>query len=747
MQVASSVQQAGMRSRSDEYISARSSVSSVASIKPSNSSVETTVTKLLISTKHLLQTLTQWSKGLVTEKIVSDAYVQLGNDLKVVSKFFKHLGVDVSDLANVPMNLRKVLEGALRETPSEDTLNKYLPTIREIIVTLLDKLKVKQTQLKTIKQEKSQQLHKKSSSVVSNMSSLSISSTTASSETPSIFTTAQSSDDNRNENLNDSPADHVSTSHTDETLNTEPDQNNYHNDTDKMIINKNRTLSETDALLQLKNGSNLQRRASKRFSAYQFAKLTNQSTAGASSTAVPAYTTTSTDEYEINNVGESALSKLSSTEVGSNVATAGSNISSDDQCILFLKLGEKTKKCQVLLPSNINELRLLFLKEFAFSPRENDFPDVYIRDQQSSVFYELDQQNFSDLRDGAILELHLEENTIVKSDIAEVIKIMKLEISKSQDDILGKIKSLNITAQPTLPIENNNVRVEKIPIAQSVIRNLKYELSVLRQLRNDENKNFKSTIATLLEKVETFKSQTFESTTSSNRTYIEKSQTSLGDVSDSLLSRVDDIQDIIEVLRKDVAVRGAKPTTKKLESVLKELNDAESDLSKMQAFISAEKPNWKKIWETELDKVCEEQQFLSLQEDLALDLREDLNKASETFDLVKLCCEEQEKNPKKIKSNPVLPIPKPGTLNNVRNQLLVEVQSLTPDHEGRVGALERAQKLWQKERSYKDNDEFEDELGNFVENANFKRSGGIEEVERLRKQKDEENLRSNFSGF
>ena len=137
----------------DIAVSSRHSSSSSLSSR-SMSSVESSVTKLLMSTKHLLQRLTQWSKGQANEKNISDAYVQLGNDFKLVSKHFKHSGLDVADLGDVPMSLRRVLEVALRESPSVETLDRYLPRIREIIVTLLDKLKVKQALLKTMKQEK-----------------------------------------------------------------------------------------------------------------------------------------------------------------------------------------------------------------------------------------------------------------------------------------------------------------------------------------------------------------------------------------------------------------------------------------------------------------------------------------------------------------------------------------------------------------------------------------------------------------
>ena len=195
-----------------------------------------------------------------------------------------------------------------------------------------------------------------------------------------------------------------------------------------------------------------------------------------------------------------------------------------------------------------------------------------------------------------------------------------------------------------------------------------------------------------------------------------------------------------------MASRGARPDKKKLETVAEELKVAEQDLTKMEGFIKTEKPQWKKIWEAKLEKVCEEQQFLSLQEDLMSDLREDLKRATDTFNLIDLCCREQEKHAIKPRINPIIPIMKPGTLNMVRNQVLQDVEAINPNHEDRVDAIERAEKLWKMEKSIKYRDDFEEELETFVGNSGLKKSGGVAEIERVRRMKDEENLRANFGG-
>ena len=61
----------------------------------------------------------------------------------------------------------------------------------------------------------------------------------------------------------------------------------------------------------------------------------------------------------------------------------------------------------------------------------------------------------------------------------------------------------------------------------------------------------------------------------------------------------------------------------------------------------------------------------------------------------------------------------------------------SPNHESRLEAIERAEKARQKDLESRKGGEFQKELGNFVEEGRLKKSGGFEEVERVRKQRDE----------
>lgn len=116
----------------------------------SSSHMESSVTRLLVATKMLLEALTKWSLGQRTESQVSDIYVRLGNDFNVANIAFGSYGIDMSDLVSVPDDLRDCLERCLSEDASPQTLEIHLPRIREIIIGLLQGLKSKQAEYKQL---------------------------------------------------------------------------------------------------------------------------------------------------------------------------------------------------------------------------------------------------------------------------------------------------------------------------------------------------------------------------------------------------------------------------------------------------------------------------------------------------------------------------------------------------------------------------------------------------------------------
>ncbi|PPQ85236.1 hypothetical protein CVT25_010009 [Psilocybe cyanescens] len=106
--------------------------------------VSTAVKDLLTSTKRLQDMLKLWSTQQATEGDVSDLYVQIGHEFNVTITAFAYHHIDLSDLHNIPTELRTVLEHCLSEDPSPEILETFLPDLRKVLFRLLKGLQSRQ---------------------------------------------------------------------------------------------------------------------------------------------------------------------------------------------------------------------------------------------------------------------------------------------------------------------------------------------------------------------------------------------------------------------------------------------------------------------------------------------------------------------------------------------------------------------------------------------------------------------------
>ncbi|KAJ7658487.1 hypothetical protein B0H17DRAFT_1096855 [Mycena rosella] len=111
--------------------------------------VPTAVRSLLLSTKQLQKSLSQWSVGQVSETQVSDVYVQIGTDFNNTIQAFAYHHIDLSDIHCVPGDLRTVLEQCLAEDPSPAVLAMFMPDVKQILVKLLRGLQARQEAWRT----------------------------------------------------------------------------------------------------------------------------------------------------------------------------------------------------------------------------------------------------------------------------------------------------------------------------------------------------------------------------------------------------------------------------------------------------------------------------------------------------------------------------------------------------------------------------------------------------------------------
>ncbi|GAB7334978.1 hypothetical protein MBLNU13_g06846t1 [Cladosporium sp. NU13] len=933
------------------------------------STIEKSVTHLLVATKQLLETLTMWSRGSAAESEVSDVYVRLGYEFNIACRAFNAIGVDTSDLGPVPDLLRAILEDTLSQEANQASLDKYLPRIRDIIINLLHGLKKKQQRLRQRNGREGAEARPPRQSSTASNASIETNLTQQLEDVPSrasshrSFAQRQGSGELGGPDLPPrttsvpgrtsprrqalSPQNSISLSQqpltrdgSDSTLSSNTLQNipviAPYPENDTMPTNQGYEQREqsspeppppppkqNDALQALQRGGELERRASRRFSAYQIQKHLGTSVNGigtippAQHSPIPnrgrdaresmnavrsrrsvlqhnrTKSKTERDGYEpspsrlqhevrrISEAPENELppppSQAERTDVGSPIVKTPEDklgpaypfpdISQDQreglgatvngpvddhfgppgemtpqelsaapatpvadrksavpsrrtssrlsqaphrtppqsqfiaegspqpgkELTLFLQYKSKIKK--FVLPDGgdltIPRLQLAFIEKFAWNTHNNgvDLPDIYIQDPVSGVRHEV--EDLSDIKERSVLVLNVEQLDEVKRHIDDgigglrrIIEDVKTSVegqqaaiqrvSDRQQESAKEIASLaaappaatRITSAPssaTSSVPSRAVSIKDKSGQLDEVQSLRRDLAVVRQTYTSFVEDIKANMATIRTKAAAIgpaatKQAMPDMDSGSGRAYVNNGKKTLSDDSEKIVNRVDDLQDIVEDLRKDVVTRGVRPIPRQLETVSKDISTATADLKKLKEFLKREKPVWTKIWENELQVVCDDRDLLTMQEELAADLEDDLEKAAATFALVEEATKQQNlQNPRSDDGNG-----QPKTVRSTSRTLrpyaenqdadpqkakdgvLGEVRALQPNHESRLEAIERAERARQRELESRRGGEFQKELGSFVDEGKLKKSGGVEEVERMRLVKEERARKENY---
>ncbi|KAK4456926.1 actin interacting protein 3-domain-containing protein [Cladorrhinum samala] len=893
------------------------------------SQIEKSVTHLLVATKQLLETLTQWSRGNATDTQVSDVYVRLGYEFNMACRAFTAINVDTSDLGNVPELLRNILEATLSQEASVESLDKYLPRIRDIIINLLHGLKRKQTRLRQRNRDRENGQGDAGGSgdgpPVNQPPGRTMSTSTTGSVNSGLTTLlnegiedgyrpqSQRESDGRNSGLTGSPTRRI-LSQRDQSRGSVSEQSSLSSNTMQNIpvmppYPGDETMpggpsggdldnfpppppppkqSQQSALAALQRGGDLERRASRRYSAYQISKLVGvqgvpmlptqttpipnrgrgemresmravqtrdnvQHQRNKSSRSIPApgsspvrvpsrvteepegaraelpasrpelphqqssedkYRPSATlngppaDIYPVPDLGREAgadeqekpvktlekaapIARAPTPDKQPNSFMMENSPPATKELTLFLQYKSKVKK--FVLPEGYDELsigrlQLAFIEKFSWNTQQNgsDLPDIYIQDPVSGVRHEL--EDLSDIKDRTVLVLNVEALDEVKKHIDEGIGSLKKiveEVRQNMDDQGAALRRVSDRQQETAKDVARLAAAPPAVIPQTVgspkaagavpgarklstnqlseIQSLRRDLAVLRQTYSNFQSEVQGSMSALRAKANSVKMTAAKVAVpdiegDTGKAYVSNGRKQLNTDSDRLVNKVDDLQDLVEDLRKDVVHRGVRPLPRQLEAVTKDITQLTKELNKMEEYMKQEKPVWTKIWEKELEDVCQGRDELRVMEDLIVDLRDDLEKASETFALVEQATKEQMKDAAGANGvggggpggQNVITATRQFSkgLSSIRENAFVdprdakegvlgEVRALQPNHENRLEAIERAEKLRQKELETRMQNPLKKELANFVEEGKLKKSGGVEEVERARKAKEE----------
>ena len=486
---------------------------------------------------------------------------------------------------------------------------------------------------------------------------------------------------------------------------------------------------------------------------------------------------------------------------------------------LFLQYKSKIKK--FVLPDGYNDLsiarlQLAFIEKFAWNTHSNgiDLPDIYIQDPVSGVRHEL--EDLGEIKDRCVLVLNVEPLDEVKRHFDEGLGSIRLavqdiqaavndqktalqRVSDKQQDAAKEIASIaatptlasmrgsgiidspTFTKEETSGLQKNNAAASAAQLSE--VQSLRRDLAVMRQTYTSYVSDIEASMASIKNKAKSVKSVAVDVAVPSaegdaGRAYVNNGKKKLGKDSEEIVNRVDDLQDLVEDLRKDVVIRGVRPLPRQLETVARDLSSATVELKRLKDFLKREKPVWSKIWEHELQVVCDDRDLLTMQEELAADLEDDLDKATQTFALVEEATKQQQLQQHNNNANGING-PSSGTpgggggsssSSNVngtvatvgglrstsrgiaggglafdtnvdphkaKDSVLGAVRALQPNHEARAEAIARAEKARKLELEQRRANEFAKELGSFVGSGKLKKTGGSVEVERLRAGKDE----------
>lgn len=928
----------------------------------------------MIATKQLLETLTQWSRHTASEGQVSDVYVRLGYEFNIACRAFSAIGVDTADLGPVPELLRAILEETLSQEASPAGLDRFLPRIRDIIITLLHGLKRKQQKLRA-KQGRENPSDRSLSSAGSS-GSLNTGLTQMLEDVPAsrrsggkgsdrrVGSGSTFSEDSQNGDPYIGDETGASSRFTPASQPKRVDSGGASREISSRVggpesqrsqavpssqfsystLNSQEAMSvpnpsapsrneqphresalyaapppppppkQQDALAALQRGGDLERRASRRYSAYQISKHLGASPNGvpmlppAQNSPIPnrgsdvresmnavrvrgsglhgrqksavrdpspmkneIYSSRISEESSqssgsirlnipaepgiddspvaktpenmlrkpdarldgdppklaatlsgppVDVVGNVPMYDLSEAEGASPanepantifsgqtnatatlVARAPASISPAQsqqfvpeqspqpgkELTLFLQYKSKIKKfvlSEGATDLSIARLQLAFIEKFAWNTHSNgnDLPEIYIQDPVSGVRHEL--EDLSDVKDRSVLVLNIEALDEVKRHIDEglgglrrMVEGVRTVIDGQQNTIqqvseqqqnttkelarlgTGQVKIPGRIMSLDKPKPNGVPRSSSFPRSStnqlSGVQSLRQDLAVIRQTFSSMVSDMNTSMSSVTTKASAIKAMAVNGVipsldSSTGRSYVNNGKKILGEDSEKIVNRVDDLQDIVEDLRKDVVSRGVRPLPRQLETVSKSISVATLELKKMQEFLKREKPVWTKIWEKELQLVCTDRDLLTMQEDLAADLEDDLEKATQTFALVEQATKQQnlqstQGGPKNLRATSrglnAIATDQDVDPQKAKDGVLGEVRALRPNHETRLEAIERAEKARQKELENRREGEFSKELGNFVEEGKLKKSGGFEEAERLRKAKDERSRR------
>lgn len=275
------------------------------------------------------------------------------------------------------------------------------------------------------------------------------------------------------------------------------------------------------------------------------------------------------------------------------------------------------------------------------------------------------------------------------------------------------------------------------------VTSLRRDLAVMRQVHVDFLAETKESFAKLRTQNSAMR-EVVKTKMGGSRALLDNSKAKMETQCQEAIQAVEEISDTIDNAREDAYKRFVTPSAKQINSIKATLEKATNFVDQFARDVALADPSWRSTWASELKRVQEEQGLLSHQRKLAADLKNDIKDAADMFGAVQGFVS-QRGTGQRIGSKGFRP-PSPSTDNGGMPNLLMEIRTKEADPHQRLRAIEAQRKVREKELAERGGDEFQSELGNFVQGRKLKKTGGHEEVERVRAKKSEKTLKKMLTG-
>lgn len=292
--------------------------------------------------------------------------------------------------------------------------------------------------------------------------------------------------------------------------------------------------------------------------------------------------------------------------------------------------------------------------------------------------------------------------------------------------------------------------IETIRKQQTEIKQLRQDLNALGQMADQFREEMQQTIKQARTEIKlrlaNNSSEPTKSLPQTRRQYVQETKEQSEAAAMRITHQLQELQDTVDDLKLDVTQRRCQPSSVQLDYCDQEVKALATAIGEMDELIKSAKPIWKSTWEFELQTVVKEQQFLKEQEALLSDIREDHADLVQVLQQLRKVAEIQRAQQRTIEQQqpPRRPLLLAANDGACMESVLKELEALEVDHEKRVRALQLAEKMRARELANRVNNDFQKELAKFVQERRLRQTGGIQEADRKREERERNLLKEIF---